>query len=653
VITRQLALVGANGSWFDMPGQKLLTPGHGDAQAATRTPDLGQRWLRLGTNDVKVATKMAPKLTAAVAILLATAGWTTSQQRPPDPPELVEARAREKEAIDRLERVVQGYLWPASEAERAQAESALKDPTYVNVSRRRFLDFEEILRRGRTDYPPMTVENGTIPLQEFSLPVPSGPDVPVLVQLPPGYTPAKSWPLIWAMHGGPPGNPAQVRGSAERMIRVWSEAAAAAGWIVASPGLTPSLTAGPRTDNRLPYEVMHPEQADTLLRGLRARYHINRDRIVSTGISLGSNYSLQFAAARPGWFSAIVPVSTEGDSRELLLRNLKDTPVYVLEGARDRNIWGIEGPRALADILTSFGYDVIYREFPDRAHEGFEDHYADVLRALELRPRVNYPAEVLRVPHAAIMPVERRVRWIESDTRQGVIRARVTSPTRIDVDTRWTRALTLHLHDRLVDLDKPLEIWVNGVKAFSGSVPRSIVTALEQARALDDERRISAARVTVKVSAGGLDAGRALWAALAPRSPEKTLSYWERFAIAALVERLPSLGFDGSEAPMPAGPVAMEQVAIRVDRVTPGSPFAAMGLRAGDLLVEVDGEPFFRGNGGVEGLRQWLMRELRREPAELPLIVWRDGRKQTLTGSIGLGPYASPLTSKPAESLPQ
>ena len=104
---------------------------------------------------------------------------------------------------------------------------------------------------------------------------------------------------MWAMHGGPPSNPAQIRGSAERMIRVWSEAAAAAGWIVASPGLTPSLTAGPRTENRLPYEVFHPEQADTILRALRARYRINPDRMVSTGISLGSNYSLQFAAARP------------------------------------------------------------------------------------------------------------------------------------------------------------------------------------------------------------------------------------------------------------------------------------------------------------------------------------------------------------------
>jgi hypothetical protein len=610
-----------------------------------------------------MATKRGLRPILVGALVLSTAAWTDvatvsphrlasrqarpQPQRPPDPPGLVDARAREKQALDQLEKLVRGYLWPTSNAERAEAEAALKDPAFTNVSRKRFLDLEEILRRGRTAYPALTVATGAIPLQELSLSVPAGPVVPVLVQLPPGYTSEKSWPLMWAMHGGPPSNPAQVRGSAERMIKVWSEAAAAAGWIVASPGITPSLTAGPRTENRLPYEVFHPEQVDTILRDLRARYRINPDRMVSTGISLGSNYSLQFAAARPGWFSAIVPVSTEGDSRELLLRNLKDTPVYVLEGALDRNIWGIEGPRALADILTGFGYDLIYREFPDRAHEGFEDHYADVLRALELRPRVNYPQEVLRVPHAAIIPVERRVRWIESDTVQGLVRAKVTSPTRIDIDTRWTRELTLYLHDRLVDLEKPLEIWVNGVKQFSGSVPRSIATALEDARALDDERRISAARVKVKVTAGLSDAGRALWSALAPRYPEKTLSYWERFAIAALAERLPTLGFEGPEVAMPSGLVsAAEQVAIRVNGVTTGGPFASAGLRAGDLLLEVGGEPFFRGNGGVEGLRQRLMRELRSQPVALDLIVWRDGRKHTLAGRVGLGPYASEPRTK-------
>ena len=308
-------------------------------------------------------------------------------QRRPDPPEVLALRAQEKDAIAQLERLVRGYLWPQSGDEFRQASSQLKDAAFAGVSRRRFMDFEEILRSGKPGYPDIASNSdGTFALQEFTVPVPNGPAVPVLVQLPPGYSPAKAWPLVWAMHGGPPSRPEQIRSSAEGMIRVWREAAARAGWIVAAPGLTPSLTAGGRTQTRLPFEVLHPEQAEAVIQAVRARYRINPDRIVSTGISLGSNYSLQFAIARPGWFSAIVPVSTEGDSRELPLRNLQSTPVYILEGARDSNIWGIDGPRALANILTGFHYDLTYREFPDRVHEGFEEHYDDVLRWLELRP---------------------------------------------------------------------------------------------------------------------------------------------------------------------------------------------------------------------------------------------------------------------------
>src|SRR4029450_3185413 len=158
----------------------------------------------------------------------------------------------------------------------------------------------------------------------------------------------------------------------------------------------------------------------------------------------------------------IVPVSTEGDSREALLRNLRDTPVYILEGTRDRNIRVIDGPRSLADILTGFGYDITYREFGDRAHEGFQEHYDDVLRWLDARPRQVYPREVVRVPHPAIVPVSRRVRWIESDTRQGLVRAVAQPPDRIDGTARWARKITLFLHDRLVDLDRPITIRING-----------------------------------------------------------------------------------------------------------------------------------------------------------------------------------------------
>ena len=209
---------------------------------------------------------------------------------------------------------------------------------------------------------------------------------------------------------------------------------------------------------------------------------------------------LRLRQAIPGWLSAIVPVSTEGDSRELLLRNLQSTPVYVLEGAGDRNIRMIDGPRQFADILVGFGYDITYREFVDRAHEGFQEHYDDVLRWLDARPRRSYPREVTRVPHAGIVPVSRRVFWLESDTRQGLLRAVVRPPDRIDVTAKWARTITLFLHDQLVNLDRPVTVTVNGgagLPGFGEAVGGD--GARGGARHWGDERRIAAAQLTLDV----------------------------------------------------------------------------------------------------------------------------------------------------------
>jgi hypothetical protein len=554
-------------------------------------------------------------------------------------------------ADDRLGDLIQSYLWPGSDADFRAADAALSgDAALKTMTRERFHDVEEAMRRGRRTYPaPPARVDGRYQVIELSIPVPAGPAVPLLVQLPSAYDPRTEWPLMFAMHGGPPGSAAQARSGAERMLKVWAETAENAGWIVAAPALTPSVTAGTRTEQRLPYELFHPEQARAVIAALRARYRINPDRMVSTGISLGSNYSIAFGTSHPDWFSAIVPVSTEGDSRELLLRNLKTVPVYILEGSRDKNIREISGPRALRDIVSSFGYDLTYREFGDRAHEGFQEHYDDVLRWLETRPRQAYPREVVRVPNAAITPINRRVHWVEADTRQAFVRAAVAGSSRIDVTARWARTVKLYLHDRLVNLDQPVEIQVNGVKAFSGPIARSALTALAGARARD-ERLIDAAEVTVDVpvSPAATAIAERAYAALTPKRAEGTLSFWEMFATRALEERMPTTGIDGAEEPLPAGvKAAPEQVAVRIRRLEPSSPFAGAGLEAGDLLLEVGGEPFFRGRGALTGLHHWLIRELRGTPAPYTIVAWRAGRRVESSVGLALGRYVEPKPTAP------
>jgi len=195
-------------------------------------------------------------------------------------------------AEDRLGDLVQSYLWPASDADFRAADAALHADASLNtMTRERFHDLEEALRRGRRVYPPAPPRvGGKYQVIELTVDVAAGPAVPVLVQLPSAYDSRTGWPLMFAMHGGPPGSAAQARSGAERMLKVWADAAENAGWIVAAPALMPSITAGTRTEQRLPYELFHPEQARAVIAALRARYHINPDRMASTGISLGSNY---------------------------------------------------------------------------------------------------------------------------------------------------------------------------------------------------------------------------------------------------------------------------------------------------------------------------------------------------------------------------
>ena len=542
------------------------------------------------------------------------------------------------------EQLVRSYLWPQSPAEFAPAEAALRAaPWTTGASRDDMQALEQIMRAG----PPVAFDIMQIVgdrLNQFVVSTPGGRSVPVWVRLPSAYSRDRQWPLMFAMHGGPPGSVEGAIGSAVRMIDVWAAAAETAGWIVASPAMVDVVSRDGRTQERLPYEIFQPEEALAVIHAVRARFNVDPDRIVSTGISLGSNFSIAYAAAHPDWFSAIVPVSTEGESREHLLRNLAPVPVYVLEGSQDQNIRGVAGPRALNDILTALGNDLVYREFSDRAHEGFAEHYPDVLRWLDSRPRVTDPLEVLRVPHAGITGTSRRVYWVESRDRQGVVRARVVSRTEIRITARWTGAVRLHLNDRLVDLDRAITVRVNGQTVFEGMLERSILTALEGARELADERRVYPVVLEVEVprTPASIGAAAALWEELEPKHAEGTLSFWEMYAVRALEERFESVGFSGTGVPMPTEPTAPEQIAIRVTAVDERSDAAVAGLRSGDILLGFGGEPFFRDRGGVAGLHHWLVRELRKHSQEYELLVWREGRSVTLRGGFSLGPYRPP-----------
>jgi type II secretory pathway component PulC len=115
------------------------------------------------------------------------------------------------------------------------------------------------------------------------------------------------------------------------------------------------------------------------------------------------------------------------------------------------------------------------------------------------------------------------------------------------------------------------------------------------------------------------------------------------YAVRALEERYPGVGFAASEVALPAQLDARpEQVGLRVTDVDRDGAFGVGGLEVGDVVVEVGGEPFFEGRGGVVALRAWLMRELRSEALDYRVTVVRRGEQRSITVRLALGPYAGP-----------
>jgi pimeloyl-ACP methyl ester carboxylesterase len=488
-------------------------------------------------------------------------------------------------------------------------KQALDELAKLPITPERVRQVEALIRAGR---PYEAIKEAK---QSISVAIDGDRQLQVNVLLPPGYDPAKRYPLMVAMGGGPIANEKQAKGQANGMLNVWSKPAQEAGWITAAIEDTISVR---KLGKALRYPMLRDEYFRAVLDGLVERYAIDPNRIHATGISLGSNYSLVYAAAHPDWFAGIAPVSTEGESREHVLRNVQHVSIYVLEGAKDKNIRSIDGPRAMAKILDGFGYRHRYEEEPDKGHEGFVVKYPAVLKWLAERQRQPFPREVLRVPNPGIVMPAKRFYWVEADTHQAAFQASVEGNV-ITVNAARARKLTFHLSDRLLKVDKPVVIRVNGKTVHDKKLDCSLKVALEDAAHLNDSERFATARVTVELP--DLQAGEKWLTTLEPKTKPGLLAYWEDFAVQTWKEERPGVPADMEQlnegAKLPSG-----FAALRVKSTPENS-----SLRSGDLVLEVDNEPFFAATDGVAFIRDYLWRT---SGKSLRLKIERAGERMDL-----------------------
>lgn len=165
--------------------------------------------------------------------------------------------------------------------------------------------------------------------------------------IPEYYHTDHAWPVILALHGG--------SGSDEDFLWTWLKYAKSCGYLLISAksfGLT-----------------WHPWDAPSvllMLDDMQTRYHIDKQRVLLTGLSDGGSFGYEVGFAFPERFAGLAVVAgilrphRRSDDASRL-------PVYIAHGEKD-HLFPIGYIRMVARTLEEWGHNVTFHEIPGFGH---------------------------------------------------------------------------------------------------------------------------------------------------------------------------------------------------------------------------------------------------------------------------------------------
>ena len=322
--------------------------------------------------------------------------------------------------------------------------------------------------------------------------------------LPPGYDPAKKWPMVVLLHGYSPPNPPYIRwGCAQRHSAL--SIADRYGVIVLEPhGRGNSSYSGIGE-----LDVLRAMQMVT------QKLSVDDDRVYLIGYSMGGRGAVYLGSRHPELFAAIAPMAGTGSDyrermdeeriaaltpRQLFLREagsnfsqaeaLLSTPAFVSVGDADDYDMDTDA-RFLAKTLQRWGYDVRYLEVPGKTHImplGSED---EAFRWLLQHRREQNPQHVrvrapdLKSAHAHWVTVEQIENW----PAFAHVDAQVIDPHTIRLNTDNVLQVTLSPGAVLVSRRDPVRVVWNGNETGPHSFAGGSVTLCAEGYAPAEGRK--------------------------------------------------------------------------------------------------------------------------------------------------------------------
>ena len=293
-------------------------------------------------------------------------------------------------------------------------------------------------------------------------------------QLPPGYKPGDKPPgLVIALHGGPAPDYKTAFETAPQEYSYFTSAAAKHGLILASPGWVGDPT---------PVVL---ETIETVAR----RWNVDRSRIFLVGHSAGGVASFMVGPPWADRFAGIAPFVC-GIEHGARLKNAWNLPVYHVLGKKD-NAFFLDTGRKNSELLRTIGgpLEVVEKE---GGHDVYPDECAKSVAWLAARPR-NFWSRDVRW-HRDEARTTGGLFWIDPLAKDcgADFTAKVEGN---NIRIEGSRPAEIMLSDRLVDLDRPVTVSLDGEVLFTGSVERTARTALEWVEARRDFTDVPVARV--------------------------------------------------------------------------------------------------------------------------------------------------------------
>ncbi|MBK9308315.1 MAG: hypothetical protein IPM58_14830 [Nitrospira sp.] len=356
-----------------------------------------------------------------------------------------------------------------------------------------------IIKKGRAYQSQLT---GTLPSEQI---VVRGQTYPLSLFVPDSYETEKRYALVVCLHGfGFTGEEYLERWR----IRLGEDALLAC----------PTYPSGAWFTRRAEELVLETIQDVT------RRYHIDPDRVFLTGMSNGGIGAWLIGMHHAPLFAGIAPMASGLDDVLMpFLVNLRNTPIYIIHGAKDQ-VMPVQLSRSIAKELDALGYPYLYREH-QREHPIAGGHYfpkeelPDLVAWFHHQRRQPLPARVTLVRDAShFQPFN----WVRLDATDPIaafsedlvdrrderikrrvyarLDASIAERNRIEVQAEHVQRYSLFLNEELIDISKPLAVLTNGRPSFEGTVTPSVETLLRQARLRQDSERLFPIHLTITIT---------------------------------------------------------------------------------------------------------------------------------------------------------